>query len=216
MTVEKKREFVIGGLYALLVVGLGYRIFQYLLPLLLPFLVGFAIAFALRGPVEYLERRVGKYGKLWPVVTLAAAYGLVGGLLVFCGWKGVLELGDLGQALPRIYGETVAPALEKLTAWLADFAGSFSPQLRQGFLSFTQSTGETVSALVAAGSGWEGASGSWGRGTNSRSGAPAGGCSARSASARSASARCQTKPAAMAITTTAATTAAMKRYRWKL
>ena len=104
MTVEKKREFVIGGLYALLVVGLGYGIFQYLLPLLLPFLVGFAIAFALRGPVEYLERRVGKYGKLWPVVTLTAAYGLVGACWCFAAGKGFWNWGIWARPCPGSMG----------------------------------------------------------------------------------------------------------------
>ena len=65
-----------------------------------------------------------------------------------------MELGDLGQALPRIYGETIAPALEKLTAWLADFAGSFSPQLRQGFLSFTRVPGRRCRPWWRRGSGW--------------------------------------------------------------
>jgi len=58
MNLEKQKAFLIRVIYIAFILGIGYVVIKYILPLLMPFLIGLAIAVIFRRIIDFLEKKL--------------------------------------------------------------------------------------------------------------------------------------------------------------
>lgn len=117
---RKKLDFIINVAFVLVVLGLGYVVFAYLLDYILPFLVAFLLVAALQPLINALNRRLRINQQAASVILVAAIYILAGGLILLLCSKLFVFARDGLIALPDYYQNTLNPLMLRLTARLEE------------------------------------------------------------------------------------------------
>ena len=77
MDLEKKKAFLLNVIFIIFVLGIGYVVIKYVLPLLMPFIIGLIIAVVFRRIIDYLEKKLRINRSLVSVIVLVIFYGVL-------------------------------------------------------------------------------------------------------------------------------------------
>ena len=156
--VEKRRAFIINTAYLLILLGIVFLMFKYLLPWLLPFVIGYVITLLLKPIVFRIVKRTKLNYKFVSCVVLLLAYGLLILLLVLGGAKLFSLTRNLFASLPLYYETVIQPAVLDIDNFLRGILGNFSPEaagqtndIVAGMLHDLQSSLLTVSSHALSG-----------------------------------------------------------------
>ncbi len=95
--VEKRRATLINFAYYALLAVLYYVFIKYAFDVVWPFVIAFAVSMLLQKPIRYLANKSRVPKKIVSVVTVLFILCTVLGIVVFVGYKLVLEFKDFGQ-----------------------------------------------------------------------------------------------------------------------
>lgn len=105
-------------LYILLILGLIYYGIKFLLPLLMPFVIGMIIATIFRRPIDFIQKKTGMKRAAVSILVLIGFYGLIIFLTGLLGAHLFSFIRDLFSGLPKLYIETIQPALNNAASEL--------------------------------------------------------------------------------------------------
>jgi len=148
------RNFLLSILYLLLILGIGFVVLRYVLPLMWPFVLGMVLALLIDPPVNWLERRTRLSRGGAVLLVMGAVLGLGAVILGFGLSRLITELVELTQALPDLYRVAESwsqDALARAEAWLATLPPSMQQVIESqqyeayaSLMSFVRSTLEGV------------------------------------------------------------------------
>lgn len=95
--VEKRRATLINFAYYALLAVLYYVFIKYAFDVVWPFVIAFAVSMLLQKPIRFLAKKSRAPKKFVSVVTVLFILCTVLGIVVFVGYKLVLEFKDFGQ-----------------------------------------------------------------------------------------------------------------------
>lgn len=113
MNLEKQKAFIIHVIYIALILLLGYIGIKNILPLLMPFVIGLFIAVIFRRLIDFITEKLHIKRTVVSVFILIIFYGLLVLLISLIGMKLFTFVKDLFGQLPKLYEETIQPALKK-------------------------------------------------------------------------------------------------------
>ena len=161
-SIDRRRRFIINAVYYAVIVGIVFLVFRYLLNLIWPFFVAFLFAALLMPVVRWLTVRCHLRYNLSVALSLVVFFALLAGIAVLLTSRVVVAVPRLVSRLPRLYGETVEPALVTLSDLLEELAGRFGPDaydiVNDALPDIVASIGSAATSasmsLVSALSGW--------------------------------------------------------------
>lgn len=115
MNLDKQKAFIIRVAYITLILGLGYVVIKYLLPLLMPFVIGMIIAVSFRHLIDLIEKKTHIKRSIVSIFVLIVFYGIIVLILSLIGVKVFNFIGDLFDSLPKLYKDSIEPALIGIT-----------------------------------------------------------------------------------------------------
>lgn len=141
--VEKRRATLINFAYYALLAVLYYVFIKYAFDVVGPFVIAFAVSMLLQKPIRFLAKKSRMPKKIVSVVTVLFILCTVLGIVVFVGYKLVLEFKDFGQFviqklndLPRTIASVrdwilgiIAILPDKIEAPFAETINSFAADL---------------------------------------------------------------------------------------
>ncbi|NLL00902.1 MAG: sporulation integral membrane protein YtvI [Clostridiales bacterium] len=155
MNLEKQKAFVLHVIYIVFILGLGYIIIKYILPLLMPFIIGLIIAMLFRKLIDYIEKKFRIKRTIVSIVMLIVFYGILVFILSVIGAKVFTFLKDVFGQLPDLYRYTIEPALDKITNNLIEQFPDIRPYVEEFVLnisdtifSFVKNASTTVIATI--------------------------------------------------------------------
>lgn len=144
MKVEKKREFIINVLYALIVTGIVFTVIKYGLVWFLPFVIGFTIAFILKPFINAISRKTNIDRKPIAALVVLIFYGTVGVLITYIGVKLALATKDIFMEFPSIYSTSIEPAIFSWFKDIEEIIAKLNPEMVQ---SIQDMAGALLSSL---------------------------------------------------------------------
>lgn len=144
MNLEKRKAFILSVIYIAIILGLGYIIIKYLLPLLMPFIIGLVIAVIFRRLIDYIEKKTRIKRSFVSIIILIIFYGVLVLILSIIGAKVFTFLKDVFGQLPDLYIYTIEPALEEITY---NFMEQF-PDLKPYIEEFILNISDTLFAFI--------------------------------------------------------------------
>lgn len=148
---EKRRKFIINFLYFTIILGVGFLLIKFGLPLLAPFVIGFLIAYLLKHPIAFLAAKTKVPQKAAAVFLVLVFYATIGMLLVMGSIKAFSAATHLVGDLPQMFRSHVVPVLTQLFRELEDAVYRMDPTLLEAvdYLQnhFMQTLGQLVSSL---------------------------------------------------------------------
>lgn len=135
--VNRRRAFIINVVYWAVILALVFLCLKYVAVWVMPFLIGFLIAYSLKPIVEFLHRRLKGSRKVWAIVVIMLAYGVLGLLLWLIGARIVVGVMQLFEMLPSAYTNSFEPALVKVNEITAEFFSGLSPSISETLDSVT-------------------------------------------------------------------------------
>ncbi|HHT88851.1 MAG TPA: sporulation integral membrane protein YtvI [Clostridiales bacterium] len=155
MDLEKKKAFLLNVIFIIFVLGIGYVVIKYVLPLLMPFIIGLIIAVVFRRIIDYLEKKLRINRSLVSVIVLVIFYGVLILILSMISARVFTFLKDLFGQLPDLYRYTIEPALEKIANNLMEqfpdirpYAEEFILNISDTLFSFVKNASTTVIATI--------------------------------------------------------------------
>ena len=116
LSMEKRRGFIINTVWVLLVVGMVYLFFKYVIFIVLPFLAGFAVAAMLNPAVRFFVKRFDMKRKPFGIMLLLVFYATIGMLLTLLAVRLAVLVGKWSDSLPELYRSVIEPALGEMFA----------------------------------------------------------------------------------------------------
>ncbi|NLO09896.1 MAG: sporulation integral membrane protein YtvI [Clostridiales bacterium] len=144
MNLEKRKSFILNVIYITIILGLGYIVIKYLLPLLMPFIIGLVIAVVFRRLIDYIEKKIRIKRSFVSIIILIIFYGILVMILSVIGAKVFTFLKDVFGQLPDLYRFTIEPALDEITN---NFMEQF-PDLKPYIEDFILNINDTIFSFV--------------------------------------------------------------------
>lgn len=144
MNLEKRKAFILNVIYITLILGLGYIVIKYLLPLLMPFIIGLIIAVLFRRVIDYIDKKSRIKRSIVAIIILIVFYGILVLILSVIGAKVFTFVKDVFGQLPDLYRYTIEPALEEITN---NFLEQF-PDVKPYFEEFILNISDTIFSFV--------------------------------------------------------------------
>jgi sporulation integral membrane protein YtvI len=144
MNLEKKKAFILNVIFIAFILGLGYIVIKYALPLLMPFIIGLIIAMIFRKLIDYIEKKTRIKRSLVSIIILIIFYGILVFFLSLIGSRVFTFLKDVFGQLPDLYSFTIEPALEKIAN---NFMEQF-PTLKPYIEDFILNISDTLFAYI--------------------------------------------------------------------
>lgn len=144
MNLEKRKAFILNVIYVVVILGLGYIVIKYLLPLLMPFIIGLLIAVVFRKLIDYIEKKTHIKRTFVAIIILLFLYGILVFILSVIGSKLFTFIKDVFGQLPDLYKYTIEPALEDLTN---NFMEQF-PDLKPYIEEFILNISDTIFSYI--------------------------------------------------------------------
>lgn len=101
-------------IFIALILGLGYIVIKYVLPLLMPFIIGLIIAMIFRRIIDYIDKKTRIKRSFVSIFILIIFYGILVFILSAIGSRVFTFIKDVFGQLPDLYRYTIEPALEKV------------------------------------------------------------------------------------------------------
>ncbi|MDD4112931.1 MAG: sporulation integral membrane protein YtvI [Herbinix sp.] len=155
MNLEKRKAFILNVIYIILILGLGYIVIKYLLPLLMPFIIGLIIAVLFRRIIDFIDKKTRIKRSIIAILILIIFYGVLVLILSVIGAKVFTFVKDVFGQLPDLYRYTIEPALEKITNNFIDQFPDVKPYIEEFVLnisdtifSFVKDASSTVISTI--------------------------------------------------------------------
>ncbi|NLZ80748.1 MAG: sporulation integral membrane protein YtvI [Clostridiales bacterium] len=148
MNIEKQKAFLIRFTYFALILGLAFMGVKYLLPVLFPFVIGVAIAMILRPFIDWIQEKFPIKRSLISIVILILFYGLVVLATNIFGVELFSFLQELFSKLPKLYVNTIEPAVQTILASLL----SRFPEIEVYFEEGLNAVSESVFSYITTAS----------------------------------------------------------------
>lgn len=142
--VQRRRAFITNTVYWAIIIALIYLCIKYVAVWVMPFIIGFAIAYALKPIVETLHRKLKGNRKVWAILVILLAYGVLGVLLWLLGSRIITGIMQLFEMLPHTYTNSFEPALERLNNSMGEFLSGLSPSISETLDTITNSLKEFI------------------------------------------------------------------------
>lgn len=144
MNLEKQKAFLIRVIYIAFILGIGYVVIKYILPLLMPFLIGLAIAVIFRRIIDFLEKKLRIKRVVVSILILIIFYGILILILFLVSARVFTFLEDLFGQLPDLYRNTIEPAIKKIANNLMEKFPDVKPYIEE----FVQDISVTLFSVV--------------------------------------------------------------------
>lgn len=115
MNLLKQKAFLIHFMYITLILGLAYISVKYVLPLLMPFVIGLIVAAALRQMIDLISKKAHINRAVVSILILLIFYSGIALLVTLIGAKVFITIKDIVSLLPKLYWDTIEPALQNAT-----------------------------------------------------------------------------------------------------
>ncbi len=155
MNLEKQKAFVLNVIYIAFILGLGYIVIKYMLPLLMPFIIGLIIAMLFRRLIDLIEKKFKIKRTIVSVIILLVFYGILVLILSIIGSKVFTFIKDVFGQLPDLYRYTIEPALDEVTYNLIEQFPDIRPYVEEFVLnisdtifSFVKNASTTVISTI--------------------------------------------------------------------
>ena len=143
---EKRQDFLINAFYYLVVGGVIFILFQYLLPYLMPFIIGFSIAFLLKPVSHWIADHSMLSRRAAGAVILIVVYGIISILLWLLGAKLFHSLQEFFAHSAEYFEEYLLPLLKRFGIVTVDTVATISTDLASGTENLVQ---EVISSIQA-------------------------------------------------------------------
>ena len=137
MNIEKRKPFILNVIYIALILGLGYIIIKYTLPLLMPFIIGLIIAVLSRRIIDFIEKKTRIKRSIVSIIVLILFYGILVLIISMIGARVFTFLKDVFGQLPDLYRYSIEPALVKITDNLIEQFPDIKPYLEEFALNIS-------------------------------------------------------------------------------
>lgn len=137
MNLDKRKSFILNVIYIAIILGLGYIIIKYLLPLLMPFIIGLIIAVIFRKLIDYIEKKTRIKRSFVSIIILVIFYGILVLILSVIGAKVFTFLKDVFGQLPDLYIYTIEPAMDEVTNNLIEQFPDIRPYVEEFILNIS-------------------------------------------------------------------------------
>lgn len=139
MNLGKQKAFLIHFAYITIILGLIFISVKYFLPVLMPFVIGLIVAAFLRKMIDFITEKLRINRTIVSIILLLIFYTVIVILIMLVGAKVFTFLKDTVLKLPRLYRETIEPALTDITdSFLINFP-EFEVYLEDIFNSISES-----------------------------------------------------------------------------
>lgn len=115
LNMEKRKAFILNVIYIVFILGIGYIVIKYVLPLLMPFIIGLLIAVLFCKPIDFIKKKTSINRTIISIIILIIFYGFLALAIIMIGAKVFTFLKDLFGQLPDLYRDSIEPVLEKST-----------------------------------------------------------------------------------------------------
>ena len=151
MKLEKRRKFIIDFLYFAIVIGVGFCILKYAMPIVAPFLTALFLAYVLRKPIRFLARKLHLPRKLTAALVVLLFYCTIGVLIALVGVKLFAAVKDMFTGLPVVYKDYIEPFLLDLANHIERLFFALDAEviatIESLLQNFAQSMGDLISGL---------------------------------------------------------------------
>lgn len=155
MNLGKQKAFLIYFAYIAVILILVYISIKYLLPILMPFVIGLFVAAILRKMIDFITRKLKVNRTIVSIILLLLFYTILVLILILAGAKVFTYLKGSVLKLPRLYSETIEPALTEVTSNFLNRFPEFEVyiedifnSINESIFSFLTTISKTVFALV--------------------------------------------------------------------
>lgn len=115
MNLNKQKAFLIHFAYFAVILGLAYISIKYFLPLLMPFVIGLVVAALLRPLIDLISNKLHLKRSVISIVILLVFYSFIAFLATLVSTRVFLFLQNLFYHLPKLYKDSIEPALNQGT-----------------------------------------------------------------------------------------------------
>ncbi len=144
MNLEKQKAFVLNVVYVAFILGLGYIVIKYLLPLLMPFIIGLIIAVIFRKLIDFIEKKTRIRRPFVSIIILIIFYGILVLILSIIGARVFTFIKDVFGQLPDLYRYSIEPALDEV---MNNFIEQF-PDIKPFVEEFMLNISDTIFSFV--------------------------------------------------------------------
>lgn len=124
MNLDKQKAFIIHIFYFTIILGLGYMVIKYLMPLLMPFIIGLVIAVVFRKLIDFIGKKTHIKRSIVSILILIVFYAVLVFLTSLIGLQVFDFIKNLFGKLPELYRETIEPALKNaMDSLIVQFPG---------------------------------------------------------------------------------------------
>ena len=124
---NKKIDYIVNIVFVILIAGLVFFFFKYVVGLILPFIIAFIMVSVLHPLIRWMHKQFRINQKFLSVALMLLLYAFVGSLLFWLVLQVIFLLQSALSGLPSYYAQTIAPALTSLWTFLDDFAADLPP-----------------------------------------------------------------------------------------
>ena len=148
---SRRRKFIINAFFWAIIVALIFLVFLYLLGMIWPFFLAFVFAWVMTPIIRWLTAKCHLKHSLSVALCLIVFFALVGMLIVAVTINVVSLIQDFIVWLPRLYVETIEPAMANGASWVEDMAERLGPEavqlVEQMLPNVISSVGSAVTSL---------------------------------------------------------------------
>lgn len=149
MQLEKQKNFLITAAYWTVIIGIGYLVIKYLVPISVPFFLGIPIAYI----VVRISRLLRCQHKLVRIGLMLVIYGLIALLATLLVAKCVSGMTGFVRWLPKFYELKLLPLAHLAYGWFADTMEELDPTMVSALQVVLDSVTSSLKNLVSSLSG---------------------------------------------------------------
>ncbi|MGB8454654.1 MAG: sporulation integral membrane protein YtvI [Anaerocolumna sp.] len=155
MNLNKQKAFLIHFAYFAVILGIAYISIKYFLPLLMPFVIGLVVAALLRPLIDVISNRLHLKRSFVSIIILLIFYSFIAFLAILVSTRVFLFLQNLFYSLPKLYKDSIEPALIKATGdflirfpGIEDYLENILTSINDSIFSFLTKVSSTVVGAI--------------------------------------------------------------------
>ena len=122
-----RRDFIVNCLYFAFILALVYVVCKYFISMIWPFFLAFLFAWILQPLIRLMTKKLHFRYEFAAAIGLIVLFAVMGGLLILLSARLVTAATELVSSVPRLYTNTIEPALDNLSENLEDLVNRVSP-----------------------------------------------------------------------------------------
>ena len=149
LKLEKRRKFIIDFLYFAIVIGVGFCILKYAMPVVAPFLTALFLAYVLRKPIRFLAQKLHLPRKPTAALVVLLFYCTIGVLIALVGIKLFTAVKDMFTGLPVVYKAYIEPFLLNLGNYIERLFFALDAEVIDAIESLLQNFAQSMGDLIS-------------------------------------------------------------------